>query len=179
MSTPPEPTRCTCRPGALDGDCPVGAEVGNHPIGWTGLPGVPVPKAEAEAERKAQRDAAGLLDGLDDMSTWTPGDVIRQRFKLIAIEIRGECERQAAKWGADRTLPDGLDVWQPVARTLDGLARSGLRRNGDNWADILLEEVGEALQEAGDKGALRGELVQVAAVCLTWIDALDRAVSDD
>jgi len=46
------------------------------------------------------------------------------------------------------------------------------------WATILLEEVGEAAKEVLETGAMNGklryELIQCAAVCVAWIEALDR-----
>jgi hypothetical protein len=40
------------------------------------------------------------------------------------------------------------------------------------WLDILTEEVAEAFAETDTK-ALRAELVQVAAVALAWVEAID------
>jgi len=45
-----------------------------------------------------------------------------------------------------------------------------------SWADILLEEVFEALAE-DDPAALRVELIQVAAVAVQWVEAIDRKAS--
>ncbi len=106
---------------------------------------------------------------------YTPREIARssQRCTVIAIEIRNEADRQGELWGVDRALPDGLMVWHRFGADLEGNARGEMGFRGDSWASILLEEVGEALQ-AGNAGALRGELVQVAACCMTWIDALDR-----
>jgi hypothetical protein len=44
------------------------------------------------------------------------------------------------------------------------------------WRDILLEEVYEAFAET-DSDRLREELIQVAAVALSWVDAIDRRKS--
>lgn len=57
---------------------------------------------------------------------------------------------------------------------------------------VLIEEVGEVAREiltmqgrrhardaAGTVEALRAELVQVAAVCVAWIEALDTGASGD
>jgi hypothetical protein len=41
------------------------------------------------------------------------------------------------------------------------------------WRDILHEEVCEAFAET-DPEALRAELVQVAAVAVKWVEAIDR-----
>jgi hypothetical protein len=61
-----------------------------------------------------------------------------------------------------------------------GVARTsceGRFRQGEGtWADILVEEVAEAIEAAvlhGDEG-LRAELVQVAAVAACWVECIDR-----
>jgi hypothetical protein len=41
------------------------------------------------------------------------------------------------------------------------------------WLDILLEEVAEAFAES-DLVKLRTELIQVAAVAVRWVEAIDR-----
>lgn len=46
------------------------------------------------------------------------------------------------------------------------------------WADILLEEVFEALAE-DDSERLRVELIQVAAVAVQWAEAIDRRLMDE
>lgn len=43
------------------------------------------------------------------------------------------------------------------------------------WLAILMEEVGEVAQETldgGTKAGLRQELIQVAAVCVKWLEQL-------
>lgn len=39
---------------------------------------------------------------------------------------------------------------------------------------ILIEEVAEAMAELDDPEKLRAELMQVAAVCVDWIEMIDR-----
>ena len=54
--------------------------------------------------------------------------------------------------------------------------------SGAEWLAVLMEEVGEAAREVlrqrvvgdGDVRRLREELVQVAAVAVQWVEALDR-----
>lgn len=77
--------------------------------------------------------------------------------------VAEERDRQFAKWGDQSGHPAGV------------------------WLAILTEEIGEAATEAifmqiGDgrtdaerREALRGELVQAAAVAVAWIEALDDA----
>lgn len=73
----------------------------------------------------------------------------------VLHSIRLERERQDAKWG-EQTHDHGV------------------------WLAVLSEEVGEAAQSflhdrfGGSKGGtLRGELVQVAAVAVAWIEMID------
>jgi NTP pyrophosphatase (non-canonical NTP hydrolase) len=86
----------------------------------------------------------------------------------VLQEVLAERIRQDAKWGEQ----NGHDF---------------------EWVSILTEEVGEAAQAAneanfrsgktrGDYTHLRAELVQVAAVAVAWIEAIDRraaVVSDE
>lgn len=69
----------------------------------------------------------------------------------ILHEISAERRHQDAKWGSQRHLDDTY------------------------WATILGEEFGEACQDALEANpvGLREELIQVAAVAVAWIEALD------
>lgn len=91
----------------------------------------------------------------------------------VYSEIGRERAAQDAKWG-EQNHPDG------TGRPGDGfqaeMAREICKANGpgeDNWRDILTEEVHEAYAET-DPARLRAELVQVAAVVVAWIEAIDR-----
>lgn len=75
----------------------------------------------------------------------------------IINDIRAERIKQYAKWGDQSSLLDFI------------------------WSTILTEEVGEAAQAVMDNhfegehaGTLRMELVQVAAVAVAWIEAIDK-----
>jgi len=73
------------------------------------------------------------------------------QFWLAMGDVKDERGRQDAKWGSQRDLPD---------RT---------------WLAILVEEVGEvakAMLEHDDEG-LKKEIVQVAAVAVAMIEAID------
>lgn len=88
------------------------------------------------------------------------------------LEIRLERERQDQKWGVQThnrgTGPQYAPHADHFRKVTDTKARSGT----DTWADILLEEVYEALAES-DTDALRKELIQAAAVCVAFAEALD------
>ena len=94
-------------------------------------------------------------------------------------------ERRAQdKWG-EQNHPDGTgaDVREPVQGYpfTNGMLADAARLYTDQaaeygrltYADILREEFREALAEA-NPGRLRAELVQVAAVAVAWVEAIDR-----
>lgn len=92
----------------------------------------------------------------------------------ILKEIAAERARQDTKWG-EQNHPDGTGG---IGRTMDAQsARQECQRQfaeGDgNWLVILEEEIAEAFAETGPT-KLRHELVQVAAVAVAWIEAIDR-----
>lgn len=112
----------------------------------------------------------------------------------VLSEVAGERRRQDAKWG-EQNHPDGTgpnevplaETWwntpendplEDVAAT--ALAKAATKATDANartgtvtFADILLEEVFEALAE-DEPAKLRTELVQVAAVATQWVEAIDR-----
>lgn len=94
-------------------------------------------------------------------------------------DISYERRRQDAKWGVD---------WAKLTELANGTGSDAQREDciearatcderfaagAGSFALILLEEVSEALAESDD-AALRAELVQAAAVCVKWIEAIDR-----
>lgn len=112
----------------------------------------------------------------------------------ILAEVARERARQTEKHGDQSHLPDGtgpntrplLELGYDTAlfadRTAAHLARAAQQKTDRHahqygagavtFADILLEEVFEALAES-DPPALRTELVQIAAVTVQWIEAID------
>ena len=110
----------------------------------------------------------------------------------VIQEVLNERIRQDDKWG-QQNHPDGtgptstplfsreafLDDTMWAARLAEIFTQrtdarfSGTGEQPGTWADILLEEVFEALAES-DPAKLRTELVQVAAVAAGWAEAIDR-----
>jgi hypothetical protein len=104
-------------------------------------------------------------------------------------EVKAEMGRACAKHGPQTTIPDGTGA---NLTTLDGActieAAATLRRRRANaarertdvatregkltWRHVLEEEVCEAFAE-DEPAKLRAELLQVAAVALRWIEAID------
>lgn len=93
------------------------------------------------------------------------------RYRTVA-EVIVERRAQDAKWGeqnhADGT--GGSHYWADRARNYtDRRAEAGTL----TWRNILNEEIEEAYAES-DYVALRTELIQVAAVAVAWVEAIDR-----
>lgn len=92
----------------------------------------------------------------------------------IAYDIDAERQRQIGKFGAQHH-PDGTGAEYYVGmadEARNDVERFVAQHSGPEWALILLEEVYEALAES-DPAKLRAELVQIAAVCSTWIADID------
>lgn len=108
-------------------------------------------------------------------------------------DVIAERARQDAKWG-EQNHPNGTGPQStPVAEIVRGPGHEIINRHfalglsfnakaatdeharagSVTWADILLEEVFEALAES-NPAKLRTELVQVAAVATQWVEAIDR-----
>lgn len=107
--------------------------------------------------------------------------------ETVLAEVSAERVRQDAKWG-EQNHPDGTrddrrllgDTDLPTWGTICYLARMGTdaaaRAGTLDYLDVLLEEVAEAFSES-DPIRVRAELVQVAAVAVAWVEAIDRRTS--
>jgi hypothetical protein len=113
------------------------------------------------------------------------------RSYAILADIIDERKRQYATFGDQGDLTDYpvdlLEVWGYSER-LDSLPSADVARrwcdDADreghlSWSHILTEEFAEVVDEADvsalgrGSSALRTELVQLAAVCVAWIEAID------
>ena len=102
-------------------------------------------------------------------------------MKVLSVfgEIFVERERQDRKWG-EQNHPDGSGQYP---ETIDAdVAKMACQDAADGgyltWVHILREEVAEAFAET-DPVRLRAELLQVAAVAVAWIEAIDRREATD
>jgi hypothetical protein len=88
-------------------------------------------------------------------------------------EVLQERIDQAAKWG-EQNHPDGTGgLYEAAAETARARCDAHARAGSVTWAHIFREEAYEALAES-DEARLREELVQVAAVAVAWVEAIDR-----
>jgi hypothetical protein len=100
-------------------------------------------------------------------------------------EVAEEMNRQIAKWGEqnhpDYFLPDVFEVSvehdiELTTEFAKALCDERLGATECSWQDILNEELMEARDEAiaGNIVTLREELIQIAAVACSWVNAIDR-----
>lgn len=111
---------------------------------------------------------------------------VRAAVPNVLKHVSKEVARQEEKWGVqnhpdfhpaianstahyDRPAFYGLPTEQQSKALCDADASKG----ETNWMRILTEEVSETAA-APDEETLRKELVQVSAVAVSWIDAIDR-----
>jgi hypothetical protein len=128
---------------------------------------------------------------------------IRREFDARGPELKvlgdvwEERARQDEKWGeqnhpdlrpglahylglpADQA-PDAVDVADyyglPTATEAKTLTDTTAAEGNASWVAIATEELAEAVEAAasGDEDAVRAEVIQLAAVCVQWAQAIDR-----
>lgn len=98
----------------------------------------------------------------------------------ILDEIAAERHRQDKKWGEQnhpsKRYESNSAYFMPDEELAKSVTDERFKNGSGSWADILVEEVSEAL-DAKDESHRREELVQCAAVCAAWIEAIDRGTT--
>lgn len=94
--------------------------------------------------------------------------------RRVSIDVHNEQVKQLAKWG-EQNHPDGTggESWRHESDSARAACEQAFTAGAGTWRHILDEEFAEACAE-GDALKLRAELVQVAAVAMSWIEAIDR-----
>jgi hypothetical protein len=84
-------------------------------------------------------------------------------------EVLAEMKRQGTKWGPMRQMENGTgsDYWKSMRDGAQQATDAAFKYGWGNWSYILLEEVYEVMAESNPK-RLKAELIQVAAVALSW-----------
>ncbi len=101
----------------------------------------------------------------------------------VLLEVERERKRQFQQYGTNEDLEDGTGgAWAwPVSEATANVLEERFRvdydkheaRNGrPTWMHLVREEVAEAFQETTAE-RLREELIQVAALCVSWIEKID------
>ena len=92
----------------------------------------------------------------------------------VLSEVLAERIAQDAKWG-EQNHPNGtgLNYQRHLADEERNACQAAFRNGRGTWRHVMAEEIAEANAEK-DPAKLRAELVQVAAVAVAWIEAIDR-----
>jgi len=108
---------------------------------------------------------------------------VQQDIEKILDEIKAERVRQDAKWGEQNHPSISLGIDGPQAQAdfyripreakAKEMCEANARAGTVSYTHIALEEFCEAVEAPDDK-ARREELVQLAAVVVAWIEAIDR-----
>lgn len=99
---------------------------------------------------------------------------VRQRLEVILGEVDAEFVSQNLKWG-EQNHPNGTgERFANLSEMVKHACQTAAAEGYVTFRHILDEEVCEAFAEE-DPTRLRAELVQVAAVAVQWIAAIDRA----
>lgn len=149
--------------------------------------------AFVEAQERYIAEIEHHLDALRRVSTIHIYD--KPETLAVLQEVAAERRCQHAKWG-QQDLPD-VHPWASSASLVDSVRveqaaklheipeAERAKRMVDHWATktphlsyaaIAVEELAEAVEEGarGRTDRLRAELVQLAAVAVQWIEAIDR-----
>jgi len=102
---------------------------------------------------------------------------MRQETLRVLKDILAEREKQDVRWGVQDHLDGTAKHYTEQATDFKRLAAQQAYRGYITWNTILQEEVFEALSSSNEEH-LRLELVQVAAVAMAWIEALDSRRKD-
>lgn len=92
----------------------------------------------------------------------------------VLQEVLAERIRQDERWGVQNHRDGtGSQEQQQASEVARRWSQDSFGSGYGTWPDVLAEEVTEANAER-DPARLRAELIQVAAVAVNWIEAIDR-----
>lgn len=140
-----------------------------------------------------------LKDDLDEeglYSSWFPPTLFtlkqvhwEERSQKVLNLVMAERHGQVARYGlngecADGTGPEvewlhgtGVNLDLRTAEEIEAAFRHEYEKHGfPDWMRLIREEVAEAFKES-DPARLKEELIQVAALCVSWVESLDRRVA--
>ena len=147
-------------------------------------PPLPVPPAVAEwlGEQPTYRSCMRTAEGICYLhgGQWADGCPTES----VLQAVKEERARQFARYGTNDNLEDGTGADAPWLWPLAHLGASDIeaelraqyedheREHGSpTWMHLIREEVAESFQES-DPTQLEAELVQVAALCVSWVETI-------
>lgn len=110
-------------------------------------------------------------------------------MKNVFKEVQAEQDRQIEKWGEQnhpcleedflKYSPDKMCEWFeiPTEERAKHLCDEAFAKNYGTYAHIAIEEMSEVVS-AYDIHKRREELVQLTAVCVSWLQKIDRDIEN-
>jgi hypothetical protein len=133
--------------------------------------------ATLEARTKVNEATLARCIALTDLNE----ALLKERGVVTPVvnEVVSERLHQNEKWGEqNHTDGTGGPIEIEHAKAAKSLCDTMFRDGKGAWRFILLEEVAEAFAESLP-GNLRTELIQVAAVAVAWVEAIDRRLDGE
>jgi len=106
-----------------------------------------------------------------------------EKTPMVLVEVMRERERQEELWGEQThpsvSFPEAAPATReaiygvPSEAVAKDRCERAFRDGVGTYADIAVEEMAEVIA-AGNEADRRAELVQLAAVCVAWIESIDR-----
>lgn len=91
----------------------------------------------------------------------------------VFAEVDRECQNQKAKFGVQSHTDGTSPTFKPMADAARMACDRADREGSTTWFHIAREEFWGAMSEI-DRAKLRAELVQLAAVAVSWVMDIDR-----
>lgn len=106
--------------------------------------------------------------------------------RTIVLEVQAERERQDRKWGAENIVNRGAEWGLAVLMEEVGEVAEAILEDRAERAGVRATEVALGLRNAADKKLVttnwtwqaRKELIQVAAVAVAMVEAIDKSIED-
>ncbi len=124
------------------------------------------------------------IEGVTPIDTEVPDTSWFQGCSDVLLLVLEERERQVANYGHNRNIENGtgphvrylerttINLDLRTATEIEAAVRRRYERMGKpTWLRLVLEEVTEAFKE-DDPQRLESELIQVAALCVSWVEKL-------
>lgn len=120
------------------------------------------------------------LDAIEGGAGFVTGPSTLSPRQRLCIEVLAERAKQDTKWGEQNhdSVHKGATGLIANAKQARAFCDRMFMEKTMAWEDIAVEELAEAIDAKND-AERRGELVQLAAVVVAWIECIDRRTKRD
>ena len=159
------------------GNTPSPTVVEGSTFRWRQVRGCCTPGPEVRHDTMTDDQAAAEIESTQRaLAAWDE----RAPLDTVLSQVQAERDRQDAKWGV-QDWPSVRGVGDQACKEYNLPSEAQAKRRCDEafdtgrgtYADIALEEFCEVVN-APDDAHRREELIQLAAVCVAWVQTIDR-----